>query len=182
MIISPALIKEYSENQVDTLHLRNLLHLGEDRYLTTLILKHFPDMKTTFTPDAVCKTSAPDSWNVLVSQRRRWINSTIHNLVELLLLKQLCGFCLFSLRFVVFVDLFATLVQPASFLYVVYLIVEAIRDPSAPIPLLSLYIIAGIYGAQAVIFLFRQEWQHVGWLVFYLLATPVFACKNISNF
>jgi chitin synthase len=83
--------------------------LGEDRYLTTLILKHFPskpdhvlddtvieyftDYKTKFTPDAQALTSAPASWGILLSQRRRWINSTVHNLAELVFLPDLCGFC-----------------------------------------------------------------------------------------
>ena len=73
-MIHPDLIKEYADNKVDTLHKKNLLHLGEDRYLTTLMTKHFPRMKTAFTPDANAKTAAPDTWRVLISQRRRWIN------------------------------------------------------------------------------------------------------------
>ncbi|KAI7902811.1 chitin synthase [Cokeromyces recurvatus] len=95
LLISNQVIKDYAENHVDTLHKKNLLHLGEDRYLTTLILKHFPNYKTKFTPDAGCMTNAPDQWPVLLSQRRRWINSTVHNLGELMFLPQLCGFCLY---------------------------------------------------------------------------------------
>lgn len=41
-----------------------------------------------------------------MSQRRRWINSTIHNLVELLFIDRLCGFCCFSMRFVILVGMF----------------------------------------------------------------------------
>lgn len=79
LIIAPELLAEYSINRVDTLHKKNLLSLGEDRYLTTLMLKHFPDFRTKFTPDAHCETVVPDKVEVLLSQRRRWINSTIHN-------------------------------------------------------------------------------------------------------
>ena len=178
VITSPALIKDYSENTVDTLHLRNLLHLGEDRYLTTLILKHFPNMKTTFTSDARCLTNAPDKWSVLLSQRRRWINSTIHNLMELLYLQELCGFCCFSMRFVVFIDLLATIVGPSSLLYIIYIIFLAIYDPSNDIPYISIGLIAAIYGFQIIIFLFKAEWQHIGWMLFYILATPIFGCKS----
>ena len=52
LFISNQLLHDYSENQVDTLHMKNLLHLGEDRYLTTLLLKHFPMYKTQFVHDA----------------------------------------------------------------------------------------------------------------------------------
>lgn len=111
IIISNRIIDEYSEPNVDTLHKKNLLSLGEDRFLTTLLMKHFPTFKTKFTQDARAHTVAPESWRVLLSQRRRWINSTVHNLCELILLPELFGFCCFSMRFFVFLDLLGTLVS-----------------------------------------------------------------------
>ena len=66
------IIYDYEENSVDTLHKKNLLSLGEDRYLTTLMLKHFPRFRTKFTSDAQCRTIVPDKFSVLLSQRRRW--------------------------------------------------------------------------------------------------------------
>lgn len=118
LLISNQLIQDYSENRVDTLHMKNLLHLGEDRYLTTLLLKHFSNFKTQFVRDAHAYTVAPDDWKILLSQRRRWINSTVHNLGELVFLDQLCGFCCFSMRFVVMIDLVSTLIQPVTVAYV----------------------------------------------------------------
>lgn len=38
-------------------------------------------------------TVAPERWSILLSQRRRWINSTVHNLAELMFLPDMCGFC-----------------------------------------------------------------------------------------
>jgi len=173
LLISPDIINDYAENRVDTLHKKNLLSLGEDRYLTTLMLKHFPNLKLTFTPDAICKTNVPDRFNVLLSQRRRWINSTVHNLIELLFLPQLCGFLCFSLRFVVFLDLFATLTQPATIIYLVYLIyVVIVRGEQLPV--LSLSLLLAMYGFQVIIFLLKKQWQHVGWMIIYLLALPLF--------
>ncbi len=94
LFVSNAVIEDYSENRVDTLHMKNLLHLGEDRYLTTLLLKHFPMYKTQFVRDAHAYTVAPDEWRILLSQRRRWINSTIHNLGELVFLDRPLRFLL----------------------------------------------------------------------------------------
>lgn len=172
LLISKPVIADYGINDVDTLHKKNLLSLGEDRYLTTLMLKHFPNMKICFTPHAQAKTYAPDRWNVLLSQRRRWINSTVHNLAELLLLPQLCGFCCFSMRFVVFFDLFATLVMPATMGYLVYLIISAAN--SKVFPLISLIMLVAAYGLQVIIFLMRGKFEHVIWLLIYLVALPYF--------
>ena len=41
IIISNHIIEEYAEPNVDTLHKKNLFSLGEDRFLTTLMMKHF---------------------------------------------------------------------------------------------------------------------------------------------
>lgn len=56
-----------------------------------------------FCRDAHAQTIAPDDWKVLMSQRRRWINSTVHNLMELIFIDRMCGFCCFSMRFIVFI-------------------------------------------------------------------------------
>ncbi|RCI01887.1 hypothetical protein CU098_000517, partial [Rhizopus stolonifer] len=171
LIISPHVVHDYSENHVDTLHKKNLLSLGEDRYLTTLMMKYFPQYKMKFTPYAMCKTVAPDKWRVLLSQRRRWINSTIHNLCEVVMLPDLCGFCFFSMRFVVLTDLIGTITLPVSFAYLVYLI-YVIASGSGPLPVLALAMIAGSYGLQILIFILKRQWQHIGWMFFYIFSLP----------
>ncbi|KAL8689265.1 MAG: hypothetical protein Q9218_005026 [Villophora microphyllina] len=174
LIISDKVITEYDAGNVDTLHKKNLLALGEDRYLTTLMTKHFPSMSFKFVPDAYASTAAPETWSVLLSQRRRWINSTIHNLWELVKLRDLCGFCCFSMRFVVFIDLFGTVILPATCCYLGYLIYR-IATHSGQFPLISIVMIAAVYGLQAIIFIIRRQWQHVGWMIIYILAFPVYS-------
>ena len=117
VLASPEIVSQYSENVVNTLHKKNLLLLGEDRFLSTLMLRTFPNRKMMFVPKAVCKTCVPNSFSVLLSQRRRWINSTIHNLFELLLVQELCGTFCFSMQFVVLLELIGTLTLPAAILF-----------------------------------------------------------------
>lgn len=120
ILANPDIVEHYSENVVDTLHKKNLLLLGEDRYLSTLMLKTFPKRKQVFVPQAVCKTTVPEKFSVLLSQRRRWINSTIHNLMELVLVRDLCGTFCFSMQFVVFIDLVGCIVLPAAICFTLY--------------------------------------------------------------
>lgn len=121
ILANPDIVEHYSENVVETLHQKNLLLLGEDRYLSTLMLRTFPKRKQMFVPQAVCKTTVPDEFKVLLSQRRRWINSTVHNLMELVLVRDLCGTFCFSMQFVVFIELVGTLVLPAAISFTIYL-------------------------------------------------------------
>ena len=174
LIISDKVISEYAVNDIDTLHKKNLLSLGEDRYLTTLMTKHFPAMSYKFVPDAYALTEAPAEWSVLLSQRRRWINSTIHNLAELVFLKDLCGFCCFSMRFVVFIDLFGTIILPATCAYLAYLIYR-VASGTGQFPLISIIMLAAVYGLQAVIFIVKRQWQHIGWMTIYIMAYPIYS-------
>lgn len=174
LFVSREVVDSYAEIRVDTLHMKNLLHLGEDRYLTTLLLKHHPSYKTKYIFNAHAWTIAPDSWTVFLSQRRRWINSTVHNLIELIPLQQLCGFCCFSMRFVVFIDLLSTIIQPVTVAYIVYLIVWLSLDTSI-IPFTAFILLGAIYGLQAIIFILRRKWEMIGWMVIYILAMPIFS-------
>jgi chitin synthase len=174
LFVSRDVIEAYSEIRVDTLHMKNLLHLGEDRYLTTLLLKYHSKYKTKYISTAQAWTIAPDSWTVFMSQRRRWINSTVHNLIELIPLQQLCGFCCFSMRFVVLLDLLSTVVQPVTVAYIGYLIV-LLSIKSSVVPLTAFILLGAIYGLQAIIFIVRRKWEMIGWMIVYILAMPVFS-------
>ncbi|PHH62254.1 hypothetical protein CDD81_7314 [Ophiocordyceps australis] len=174
LFVSREVVESYATIRVDTLHMKNLLHLGEDRYLTTLLLKYHSRYKTKYIFTAHAWTIAPDSWHVFLSQRRRWINSTVHNLIELIPMNQLCGFCCFSMRFIVFIDLLSTLVQPVTIAYIVYLIV-LVATKKTVVPLTAFVLLGAIYGLQAIIFILRRKWEMVGWMILYVLAIPVFS-------
>lgn len=175
LFISNDVVSAFGENRVDTLHMKNLLHLGEDRYLTTLLLKNFPNYKLTFTRDAHAKTIAPEEWKVLLSQRRRWINSTIHNLAELIgRVDRLCGFCCCSMRAVVLIDLLSTLIQPVTVAYIIYLI-YLVASHTGTFPLTALIMLGAIYGLQAIIFILHRKFEMIVWMIIYLLAIPIFS-------
>ncbi|KAL3419761.1 chitin synthase [Phlyctema vagabunda] len=174
LFVSREVVEAYANIRVDTLHMKNLLHLGEDRYLTTLLLKFHAKYKTKYIFAAHAWTIAPDTWSIFLSQRRRWINSTVHNLMELMPLSQLCGFCCFSMRFIVFIELLSTLVQPVTLVYIVYLIVKVIQDPGV-VPVTAFILLGAIYGLQAIIFILRRKWEMIGWMLLYIVAIPVFS-------
>ncbi|KAJ7222578.1 glycosyltransferase family 2 protein [Mycena pura] len=173
ILANPDIVEHYSENVVDTLHKKNLLLLGEDRYLTTLMLKTFPKRKNMFCPQAVCKTTVPDTFRVLLSQRRRWINSTIHNLSELILVRDLCGTFCFSMQFVVGMELAGTLVLPAAISFTLYLIIASIlpHHTNTTVPLVLLAFVLGI--PLVLIVITSRKIAYVGWMLVYLLSLPI---------
>ncbi|ORY38111.1 fungal chitin synthase [Rhizoclosmatium globosum] len=172
LLINPDIVDEYSENIVETLHKRNLLLLGEDRFLSTLMLRNFPRRKMMFVPQAICHTVVPDEFKVLLSQRRRWINSTIHNLMELLLVGDLCGVFCFSMQFVVFLELVGTVVLPAAISFTIFLLIQtAVTGQVQLIPMLLLLFILGLPGLMIVVT--TRQMEYIGWLGVYILSLPL---------
>ncbi|KKY18960.1 putative chitin synthase d [Phaeomoniella chlamydospora] len=172
ILANPDVVEHYSENVVDTLHKKNLLLLGEDRYLSSLMLKTFPKRKQVFVPQAVCKTTVPEEFSVLLSQRRRWINSTVHNLMELVLVRDLCGTFCFSMQFVVFMDLVGTVVLPAAISFTIYVIIISIVRK--PVQVTTLVLLALILGLPAVlIVLTAHRWSYIVWMMIYLGSLPI---------
>ncbi|KAL5523985.1 CHS1_2 [Sanghuangporus baumii] len=175
LITKPEIVREYSQSEVTTLHQKNLLLLGEDRFLTTLLLRTFPNRKMMFLPQARCRTVVPDTFKVLLSQRRRWINSTIHNLMELVLVPNLCGTFCFSMQFIVFMDLLGTVVLPIAIALTYSLIVGMAMNPpksfEEAIPLILLIAVIGLPGV--LILITTRKIVYVFWMLIYLIALPI---------
>ncbi|KAI6141482.1 chitin synthase-domain-containing protein [Pisolithus tinctorius] len=149
LLVSNQITQDYSQNGVDTLHMRNLLLLREDHYLTTLLLKHFLMYKMQFIRDTHAKTVAPDIW-------------------------KLFGFCCFSMHFIVMMDLILMLIQPVTIAYIIYLIMLVVYEHST-IPFISLVMIAAVYGLEALVFILHCKWDMDGWMDFYILAILIFS-------
>jgi chitin synthase len=159
---------------VETLHEKNLYHLGEDRMLTTLLLKYYPDRSLTFIPEAACWTIVPHTFKILLSQRRRWINSTVHNMFELLKVNTMCGVCCASMKVVVFIDLIATMILPASYCYAMYLLFLVFFE-DLPVSTVLLILYAIIMGVQVVVFILRSRWEYIWWFfIYFTIGLPVF--------
>ncbi|KAG1254622.1 hypothetical protein G6F68_010760 [Rhizopus microsporus] len=139
------------------------------------MLRNFPFRKMVFTPQAICKTIVPDEFKVLLSQRRRWINSTIHNLFELVLVRNLCGTFCFSMQFVVMMDLVGTLTLPVAIVLTVVLIASMasskITSVSTAIPLILLIIV--LFSPAFLILITTRKWVYLMWMIVYLFALPV---------
>src|SRR4030095_7635293 len=72
------------------------------------------------------------------------------------------------------IDLFGTVILPATCCYLGYLIYR-VATHSGQFPLISIVMIAAVYGLQAIIFIIKRQWQHIGWMIIYILAFPIYS-------
>ena len=172
ILANPDITERYSDNITNTLHKKNLLHLGEDRYLTSLLLKTFPKRKLVFLSKAHCETLVPDTFQILLSQRRRWINSTVHNLMELLLINDLCGIFCFSMQFLIFIELIGSVLLPLAITFTMYIIFISIF--SSPTPYLTLILLGIILGLPGLlIVLIGEDLNNFIYMAIYIVALPI---------
>jgi len=93
---------------------------------------------------------------------------------ELLRVNTMCGVCCVSMKVVVFIDLVATMILPASYCYAMYLLfLVFFRDLPVSTVLLILYGI--IMGVQVVVFILRSRWDYIWWFfIYFTVGLPVF--------
>jgi len=61
-----------------TLRIANILEIGEDRFLSMLLMRLYPEKRLGYTAKTHCWTNVPETLRTLLCQRRRWTNSLIH--------------------------------------------------------------------------------------------------------
>jgi len=190
LISSDTIYQSYRRNDIESLHEKNLYHLGEDRMLTSMLLKYYPEMNLSFVPIASCWTIVPEGYWVLLSQRRRWINSTFHNMWELLKVNTMCGFLCISMNAVVLLDMMATMILPASVIYGIAFLWVAMVDDAEGLSIITCILFGILIGVQSIIFLMRSRVDYLFWFFIYItlgipvfyLILPVYSFWNMDDF
>eukprot|EP00164_Ancoracysta_twista_P000772 GFYU01001015.1.p1 GENE.GFYU01001015.1~~GFYU01001015.1.p1 ORF type:complete len:339 (+),score=129.79 GFYU01001015.1:74-1018(+) len=109
----------------DSIRENNLLKLGEDRYLTFLVLMQClddePRKRMVFVKEAQCTTIVPEGFGIFVRQRKRWNNSTYVCILE----------CIYHINFKVplllysnILELFGAFVVPIITIHLVLVIIS----------------------------------------------------------
>ncbi|OAV93882.1 hypothetical protein PTTG_05022 [Puccinia triticina 1-1 BBBD Race 1] len=168
ILAQPEICREYSQSVVTTLHQKNLLLLGGGPLPDDTDDPHLPRAQDDVLSPGEVSHARP-------GRRRCWINSTIHNLMELVRVPNLCGTFCFSMQFVVFMELIGTIILPIAITLTYSLVINSFLHPpksfSDAIPLILL---AAILGLPAVLILATsREVSYVFWMLIYLIALPV---------
>jgi chitin synthase len=168
------LLEEYESDDSGNLYKANLSQLGEDRLLTNLILRYYPDFNTKYIESAKCYTNVPMTFKTLLSQRRRWTNSLIFcNIMLLMNLPRYKIWKRISFFLVLVFELWIVLCMPLlltiGYYYAVKFLIYDIND------------IAGLI--QTVLFvsipmlmcILLGKWRMLGYALIFMLVLPIFS-------
>lgn len=120
LIIDNTIIDKYTKKTDNDLHKMNLLNIGEDRYLSSLLLISNKG-QLRYIEDAKCETICPTGFYSLLVQRRRWTNSLLHCLIDLIMKSKNK-----TIKFVAIIELLIVITMPIIYIVGFFYIMENI--------------------------------------------------------
>ncbi|KAI9003908.1 chitin synthase-domain-containing protein [Hyaloraphidium curvatum] len=173
-IINPHIIEKYLGNKHKSLHEHNLLSIGEDRYLSTTIIRTFPEFDTVYIPSAICTTSVPENFQVLLSQRRRWTNSLVHCHFDHMMYPPAfkSKWMAFYFFLVIFLELWMVFMLPllltCGFFFLFYFAIVGFGTS-------GLILTVVLFCVPAFVVSFTGRWHQFFYWIPFIMGTPIFS-------
>ncbi|ORX61579.1 hypothetical protein DM01DRAFT_1332180 [Hesseltinella vesiculosa] len=169
--IHPTVLRGFAMPEPDTMHMKNVLLLGEDQYFGTVLLRSFPRHHLGFEPEAVGYATIPTRFWALQALQMRTIRASFHNQLEMIRVSGQLGFAPWFLSVTKIADMILSL-PIMVYLYGVFVRCFLKRG-------LAYYIISwsftGLFVLQVLYFLLRRQFKYVLWFFIYCtLGVPLF--------
>lgn len=171
------LLEEYERDSTTNLYSANISQLGEDRLLTNLILRYYPDFNTKYIECAKCYTNVPLTYKTLLSQRRRWTNSLIF--CNMMLLMNLPGYkiwkktCFFLvLLFELWIVLLMPLLLTIGYYYSIRVMYDWVIGRGDVVGLVETVLFLCI---PIIMCILLGKWRMMGYAFIFMLVLPIFS-------
>ncbi|KAG2207900.1 hypothetical protein INT47_010884 [Mucor saturninus] len=169
--ISPTVLRGLAVPRATTMHMENVLLLGEDQYFGSVLLRSHPRYRIGFEPEAIAYTTIPTNFFAMQALQLRSLRSTFHNLMEFIHMAKDVGFKYWITSFTKLIDLILSM-PIIVYLYGVYIryFVDAYQVYA---------IIAGAFTGLIILhvfyFVIRRQFKYVVWFIIYgLFSVPIF--------
>ncbi|GAA5814087.1 hypothetical protein MFLAVUS_007577 [Mucor flavus] len=169
--IQPTVLRGFATPIANTMHMENVLLLGEDQYLSTVLLKSHPNHRIGFEPEAIAYTTIPSNFFALQALQLRNIRSTFHALVEFQYIASHLGFRYWITSFTKLLDMVLSM-PIIVYLYGVY-IRYFIYKYQVYATIAGAF--TGLIMLHILYFLVRRQFKYVFWFIIYgLFSVPLF--------
>ncbi|GAA5806033.1 hypothetical protein HPULCUR_011561 [Helicostylum pulchrum] len=169
--IQPTVLRGFATPIANTMHMENVLLLGEDQYLSTVLLKSHPNHRIGFEPEAIAYTTIPSNFFALQALQLRNIRSTFHALVEFQYIATHLGFRYWITSFTKLLDMVLSM-PIIVYLYGVY-IRYFIYTYQVYATIAGAF--TGLIMLHILYFLVRRQFKYVFWFIIYgLFSVPLF--------
>ncbi|KAI8971110.1 chitin synthase-domain-containing protein [Pilobolus umbonatus] len=170
--IHPTVLRGLAIPQADTMHMQNVLLLGEDRFLAVILLKSHPQHRLGFEPEAVGYTTLPTDFFSLQGIQTRNIRAAFHNQLELQRVSWQLGFMYWVLSTLELLDM---VFSAPIIVYLYSVFVRALKSSGMSYTIIACAF-TGLIVLHIIFFACRRQFRYILWFVLYCLASvPLFA-------
>lgn len=170
--IHPTVLRNFANARADTMHMKNVLLLGEEQYLGIVLLRSHPQHRLGFEPEAIGYATLPTNIFTLQALQSRNLRAAFHNQIEVQRAAWDLGLGCWIVSFTKLLDMIFSM-PIIVYLYGVYFRLFIYGDLAYGIIAVSF---ASLVALHILYFIVRRQFKYVIWFILYCLCSvPLFA-------
>ncbi|KAJ8656103.1 hypothetical protein O0I10_008116 [Lichtheimia ornata] len=170
--IHPTVLRGFAAARADTLHMENVLLLGEEQYLGVVLLRSHPKHRLGFEPEAVGYVTLPTHITALQALQSRNMRTTLHNQLEMQRVSWSLGF---GCWVVSITKLFDMLLSFPIILYLYSVYIRFFMQVGRVYTIIA-FSFTCLVVLHILYFIVRRQFKYVLWFIIYgLFSVPFFA-------
>jgi hypothetical protein len=170
--VHPTVLRGLAKPQADTMHMQNVLLLGEEKLMPLVLLRSHPNHRLGFEPEAVGYATLPTHFFSLQGLQTRNIRASFHTQLEMQRVSWQLGFTYWILSTTELLDMIFSM-PIIVYLYGVF--GRSVRQYGMAYVIIACSF-TGLVVLHILFFLLRRQFRYILWFVLYcLLSLPLFA-------
>lgn len=170
--VHPTVLRGLAKPQSNTMHMQNVLLLGEEKLMPLVLLRSHPNHRLGFEPEAVGYATLPTNFFSLQGLQTRNIRASFHTQLEMQRVSWQLGFTYWVLSTTELLDMIFSM-PIIVYLYGVF--GRSVRQYGMAYVIIACSF-TGLVVLHILFFLLRRQFRYILWFVLYcLLSLPLFA-------
>lgn len=170
--VHPTVLRGIATPQANTMHMQNVLLLGEEKIMPIVLLKSYPGYRLGFEPDAVGYATLPTNFFSLQGLQTRNLRAAFHNQLEMQRVSWQLGITYWMLSTTEILDMIFSM---PIIVYLYGIFGRSVRSHALAYTIIA-YAFTGLVFLHILFFLFRRQYRYIVWFVLYcVLSLPLFA-------
>lgn len=170
--VHPTVLRGISTPCADTMHMQNVLLLGEEKIMPIVLLKSHPNHRLGFEPEAVGYATLPTNFFSLQGLQIRNIRAAFHTQLEMQRVSWQLGITYWILSTTELLDMIFSM---PIIVYLYGIFIRSVRQSGMAYVIIACSF-TGLVALHILFFLLRRQFRYILWFVLYcLLSLPLFA-------
>ncbi|KAG2232801.1 hypothetical protein INT48_008727 [Thamnidium elegans] len=170
--VHPTVLRGIATPEATTMHMQNVLLLGEEKIMPIVLLRSHPGHRLGFEPDAVGYATLPTSFFALQGLQIRNLRAAFHNQLEMQRVSWQLGITYWVLSTTEILDMIFSM---PIIIYLYSIFGRSVKQRAIAYIIIA-YSFTGLVVLHILFFLLRRQFRYILWFVLYcFMSLPLFA-------